>query len=359
MLGAAALVALWTNLMFTRAGEVRADQTRLRIYFLGMLVGGAALMSLSGSFFVYLITAFIHTFVLRPAALEFVGVGLTSLILNRGFISANPAASEWWTYAVIVVIQTTVVGFGVIGGSKIGELSEERRRSLRELEAALQENAGLHAQLVEQAREAGTADERQRMAREIHDTIAQGLIGVITQLESAGQVRNDPIGLQRRLDNASRLARESLAEARRSVQALLPIPLEGRQLPDAISHVAEEWSIVNEVPTEVITTGTALALRPEVEVTVLRVVQEALANIAKHARASRVGVTLSYIDEIITIDVRDDGAGFTPNGTGTGFGLAAMRQRVEALGGDLDIESAPGEGTAISARLPSEANHHV
>ena len=99
-----------------------------------------------------------------------------------------------------------------------------------ELEAALEENAGLHAQLVAQAREAGVTDERQRIAGEIHDTIAQGLTGVITQLEAANQVKSDPAELQRRLDNATSLARESLAEARRSMRAILPAPLEGRQL---------------------------------------------------------------------------------------------------------------------------------
>ena len=108
------------------------------------------------------------------------------------------------------------------------EQSEERREALARLEAALEENAGLHAQLLTQAREAGVLDERQRMAREIHDTIAQGLTGIITQLEAADQARDRPADRDRHLENAERLARESLTEARRSVEASMPGALESR-----------------------------------------------------------------------------------------------------------------------------------
>jgi signal transduction histidine kinase len=116
------------------------------------------------------------------------------------------------------------------------------------------------------------------------------------------------------------------------------------------------------VPGEVETTGDARALHPEVEVTLLRVAQEALANVAKHADASRAGVTLSYMEDVVSLDVRDDGAGFVPpavpaasNGSpaGGGFGLIAMRQRVSRLAGQLEIESEPGTGTAVSASLPA------
>ena len=257
------------------------------------------------------------------------------------------------------MIQTVAIGFGGVGGEKIAELSEQRRRSLIELEAALEENAGLHAQLVAQAREAGITDERRRISGEIHDTIAQGLTGVITQLEAANQVKSDPAELQRRLDNATSLARQSLAEARRSMRAILPAPLEGRHLPEALADEAARWSSLNRVTTEVNTTGETQGLHPEVEVTMLRVAQEALANVAKHANATRVGVTLSYMGDIVTIDVRDNGTGFVPgsgsNGAGSdaGFGLTAMRQRVERLAGTLEIESEPGGGTAVCATLPA------
>ena len=241
----------------------------------------------------------------------------------------------------------------------LAEASETNRR----LEATLAENAGLHEQLVTQAREAGILDERQRMAREIHDTLAQGLAGIITQLQAAEQAAEDPAGWRRHFTAAQQLARDSLSEARRSVDALRPEPLETGRLGDALADVADRWSVLHQIPARVATTGTARPMPPEAEFALLRAAQEALANVAKHARAAKVGVTLSYLENEVALDVRDDGAGFDPdrlagpapvtNGSDGGFGLVAMRQRIEDLAGTLQVESEPGGGTAISARIPA------
>jgi len=232
----------------------------------------------------------------------------------------------------------------------------EAREANRRLEATLAENAGLHEQLLAQAREAGVLDERQRMAGEIHDTLAQGLTGIITQLRAAEHCGDDPAEWRRHLDAATRLAGESLTEARRSVDALRPEPLRTARLSDALASVAGRWSALHEVEVQVTTTGTALPMRPEAEVALLRAAQEALTNVAKHARASRVGVTLSYLDGEVALDVRDDGGGFDPAWLGAqeGYGLVAMRQRIEGLSGTLQVESEPGAGTGISARVPAE-----
>jgi signal transduction histidine kinase len=208
---------------------------------------------------------------------------------------------------------------------------------------------------MSQAREAGVLDERQRLAGEIHDTVAQGLAGVITNIEAA---RNDPdvAERERHLEGALLLARESLDEARRSVDALRPTPLERSRLADAIAEVTSRWEATSGVKVDLGTTGTERWLHPEVEVTLLRVTQEALANVAKHSSASKVGITLSYMGELVILDVRDDGVGFAPAAVpgrpGDSYGLEVMHQRVERLGGMLDIESEPGMGTAISARIP-------
>jgi signal transduction histidine kinase len=205
-----------------------------------------------------------------------------------------------------------------------------------------------------QAREAGVLDERQRMAREIHDTLAQGLAGILTQLQAAEQET-----WRRHVTNAMNLARESLTEARRTVHAVEPSVLAEARLPDAINDVARRWAEVNGVSAVLTTTGDARPMHADVEVTLLRAAQEALANVAKHARASRVGLTLSYMEDLVTLDVRDDGVGFDPNvkrvngSTNGGFGLAGMRQRVQRLAGRLEIESEPGGGTAISATVPA------
>ena len=238
-------------------------------------------------------------------------------------------------------------------GKSLAELGEVNRR----LEATIAENEGLHRQLLVQAREAGTLDERRRMAREIHDTLAQGLTGIVTQLQAADQAAartpGEPTGWRRHVDAATRLARESLAEARRSVDALRPEPLEGCRLSEALAGVAERWSALNGIPAQVTTTGTVRPIDPEVEFALLRAAQEALANVARHAHATRAGLTISYMENEVALDVRDDGVGFDPSQPEHGFGLVAMRQRIAALSGTLQVESEPGGGTAISACVPT------
>jgi signal transduction histidine kinase len=275
----------------------------------------------------------------------------------------RPSASVIAVWVLLACVDVVLVGLFVRLGhtsetqnlarkGMIAELAQANQR----LEEIMAENTGLQAQLLTQAREAGAGDERQRMAREIHDTLAQGLTGIITQLEVAQQTASDA-ERERRISNATRLARDSLAEARRSVQALRPKALEDSRLPDALADEAARWSVTSGVTAEVRTTGDAHVLHPEVEVTLLRVAQEALANVAKHAAASRVWITLSYMGDVVTLDVRDDGAGFdpalTPDSDTGGFGLIAMRQRVQRLAGQLEIESEPGAGTVVSATLPA------
>jgi signal transduction histidine kinase len=236
---------------------------------------------------------------------------------------------------------------------RIDQLAEANAK----LAAALQENAGLHAQLLVQAHEAGVHKERQRMAGEIHDVLAQGLTGIVTQLEAA---EAHPGERDRHLAAAKRLARESLTEARRSVQALRPQQLDAARLPEALDEVLRGWSELHDVRADLTTTGVARPLLPEIETTLLRTAQEALANVAKHAAAGRVGLTLSYMEDVVTLDVRDDGAGFDPDAPHEvteegGFGLRAMRERLSRIAGTLEVESEPGGGTAISACVPAIA----
>ncbi len=143
------------------------------------------------------------------------------------------------------------------------------------------------------------------------------------------------------------------------MHAVEPAALEQARLPEAIGEVAKHWASVNDVAAVLTTTGDARPMHPDVEVTLLRTAQEALANVAKHAQATRVGLTLSYMEDLVTLDVRDDGVGFAPNvkrangSVNGGFGLTGMRQRVQRLAGRLEIESEPGSGTAVSATVPA------
>lgn len=284
--------------------------------------------------------------------------------------------------AVNIVPMCLVAWIGESGmrhfGAREAALREAREANAR-LAAALSENAALQSRLVEQARAAGVLDERARMAREIHDTLAQGLTGIVTQLQAAEHAADEPASWRRHHAAATALARESLTEARRSVNELRPEPLETGRLADAISEVAAKWSARHGISADVTVTGVARVMRPDAEVALLRTAQEALANVAKHAStASRVGLTLSYMDNQTALDVRDDGEGFdltlgavsspvasfsafsdksglSDSGQREGFGLVAMRQRIEALSGTLQIESEVGGGTGISACVPTEA----
>jgi signal transduction histidine kinase len=357
-LAAAAWITMYIRVPMFRAGRAALD----RIFFFGYVAIAAVMMLHDPLFFPLMIGGFFYAYILRPWLVALAGVTLTSFLINTilAEFPAEPTFQDIAIYATVIVVQSLSIAGGVFVGQKAGELSEERRKTVVELRAAIQENAGLHTQLMIQAREAGVLDERQRLAREIHDTLAQGLTGIITQLEAATRTAEHPTEQHRHIDTAMRLARESLSEARRSVQAVRPEPLENAQLPEALAQVGQRWAAANGVTAQVTTTGNSQRLHPEIEVTLLRVAQEALANVSKHAGASRVAVTLSYMDDVVTLDVRDDGSGFVPSeatrdgaGHTGGFGLTGMRQRVDEVGGALAIESEDGLGTSISATVPA------
>ncbi len=213
--------------------------------------------------------------------------------------------------------------------------------------------------LVAQAKETAVLHERQRMAREIHDTLAQGFTSIVMHLEAAEQaVPQDLDTVQRHLNQARHTARESLGQARSVVDDLRPDVLQSRPLHEAIERVVNTWSQRSQTESAFQATGDICALHPEVEVTLLRSVQEALSNIRKHAQATSVCVTLTYLGDIVILDVEDNGVGLSaaPQPAGdiksSGFGLLAMRERVEALGGELSLESEPDEGTTVAVSIP-------
>lgn len=214
--------------------------------------------------------------------------------------------------------------------------------------------------LIEEARRSGMIGERKRLAREIHDTLIQGFASIVMNLEAAeGSVDRSPAPFSRHLDEARATAREGLSEARRIVWALRPEALEGAPLPEALSRLAARWSEAGGARADVAVTGEAAPLPTEVEVTLLRAAQEALTNVRKHARARRTVLTLSYMGDRVTLDVVDDGVGFEPGDApaaddfGGGFGLRAMRERVEGVGGALLVESEPGAGTTVAVEVPA------
>jgi signal transduction histidine kinase len=233
--------------------------------------------------------------------------------------------------------------------------SRERQRLIEQLQAT-------RAELAAAERQAGTLAERQRLARDLHDTLTQGFASVVLLLEAAQESLGLGRPVERHIEQALRSARDNLAESRRVVWALRPRPLDEQPLAQALGELTGRLAEETGLRVETVVAGTARPLPAEVEEALLRIVQEALANVRKHAAASRVTLTLSYLDDAVTLDVHDDGVGFdhaaTAAAAGAGLGLHAMAERVAALAGSLAVESAPGEGTTIAVEVPVPAGEN-
>src|SRR6266403_1985868 len=226
-----------------------------------------------------------------------------------------------------------------------------------ELTRALAHQATLAIQLTRlsaQSRQSAVMAERNRMARDIHDTLAQGFTGVIVQLEAVEEAmsRNQAVKASGHLERAGELARESLREARRSVQALRPQALEEKQLSEALKDLIERMTSGTTVHAEFTLQGEQQKLPPEWEANLLRIGQEVVTNVLRHAQAGEFKALLVFDSREIRLDLRDNGCGFDLQRRHEGFGLQGMRERAEGMGGQLSIESTKGKGTRISIVIP-------
>ncbi|GAA3861399.1 sensor histidine kinase [Streptomyces sedi] len=359
--GAVLFQLWWVRVMPAHPGP---DRTTF-VHYLVRWALGVALTWINPFFAFYSASGYFDADELLPRRWWRVGLVACSLPVAASQAGGPPfgSATQWAIFAGLVVannvLLTVVSHFTLLEERRARTQAAtiaELERTNAALERALAENAALHDQLLVQAREAGIADERRRLAAEIHDTIAQGLTGIIAQLRvvAAGP---DPASAHEHLERAADLARHSLGEARRSVHNLAPVGLATDGLPQALRKTVAEWGERTGVRAEFTLTGRARQPHGEVSATLLRIAQEALSNVAKHASAERVGVTLSFMEGEVTLDVRDDGRGFDaaalPGRTGTsGFGLDGMRARAERIAGTLTVESETGGGTAVSARVP-------
>ena len=193
------------------------------------------------------------------------------------------------------------------------------------------------------------------MARDIHDTLAQGFTGVIVQLGAAEDARLR--GLSKEADqhlvHARDLAREGLKEARRSVQALRPLALEDDDLCDALDGLLVKMTAGTRLRSEFKLLGDPRPLPLEWEEHLLHIGREVLTNVLRHAQASRFSTQLTFAPGAVHLDLRDDGCGFDPSARKDGFGLFGMRERVERIGGQMKIQSAPDRGTAVLITVPT------
>ncbi|MGV9690928.1 sensor histidine kinase [Streptomyces sp. NPDC003444] len=239
----------------------------------------------------------------------------------------------------------------VLGYQALYRESERRRRLIEELIAT-------RAELAAAERHAGTLAERERLAREIHDTLAQGLSSIQLLLRAAERALPPDSPAAGHIERARRAAQDDLAEARRFVRALAPPDLEHGSLAAALERLCEPGAEAGPYGPRVrfSVSGTPVELPTPYEVALLRIARSALANTVRHASASRAEITLSFMGASVTLDVVDDGEGFEPGAVRPssegGFGLPAMRSRAESLGGTFTVESAPGQGTAVAVSLP-------
>lgn len=276
--------------------------------------------------------------------------------------------------AVVATTALTIVAFAVHGGLTVGGVvgpvvgagvalliglgyaALERRAAERE--ALLAELIATRDRLAAAEREQGVLAERSRLAREIHDTVAQGLSSIQMLLYAAERADATSPGIEH-VRLARRTAADGLAEARRFIRELAPPSLDSG-LGSALARLAEGWSAREGVAVTV-DVSPEVALPMDAQTALLRIAQGALANVAQHARATRVGIRLDAADGRARLEITDDGGGFDPSDAAgaasatDSFGLRAMRERADQLDGRLDVESAPGDGTTITVTVPAGA----
>jgi signal transduction histidine kinase len=231
---------------------------------------------------------------------------------------------------------------------RVLEQSAQRAALIHELESTRAELAAAH-------REQGVAAERERWAREVHDTLAQGYTSIVVLAQTAAaQLPVDPGAAAERVALIEEVARENLAEARAMVAASAPAGLDSTTLLEALRRLVERFGRETGLATRLDTSaldGDA-GLSRTGEIVLLRGAQEALTNVRRHASASAVVLRVSRLGDVVSVHVEDDGVGFDPTAA-TGVGLAGLRDRAEQVGGAVDIASAPGEGTRVTVRVPA------
>jgi signal transduction histidine kinase len=269
-----------------------------------------------------------------------------ALAVGVGFLVSNGTNASSLAQTALTV--TFSLGFSIAIGlwiTQIWKLSDQRQSLLTELRAAQDELVALN-------RDAGITSERERLAREIHDTIAQDLTGLVMLAERAqrdlGTGNTEQAAEQ--LAVLEETARSALAETRALVAATAAVGLTSAGIAEALERLADRFTRETGVPVGVEIEGNLLVGR-DIEVVLLRSAQEGLANIRKHAQASTATIRVVEHDDTVTLSVTDDGVGFDPaDGTG-GFGLGGLRDRLALVGGTLEVASS-SRGTTLTAMLP-------
>lgn len=317
------------------------------------------------------------------------GFGLAITLLTIGlftvsnFLIGHDSASDIAPSIILSLVLFLLFARGayqfILNQRQLAQVQNDLQTRLKELEKLYQESQLLHQQNLKLA----VSEERNRLAREIHDVLAQGLAAIIFQGEAAFANRDKPEILEERLAQIIDLAHHNLQEARRSVANLRPLQLDNASLTQALHQRVETWSRDSGVPARFSTSGEVQILANEVERALYRIAQEALTNVARHAAASEVQVTLDYDEEEVWLTIQDNGKGFdreqsllpglqdskgtsvhnqlklpkNENGASSNpgqnkFGLQTMEERASLVGGWTTVQSKPGQGCRVRVIVP-------
>ena len=297
-------------------------------------------------------------------------VEATYLLFALFFLYMRLLGALWGTLVVALTTAVAVVAFGLHQGFDLAGLIgpvlgagvavtialgyQSLSREVRQRQRLIEELTRTRSQLALAEHAAGVVEERERLAREIHDTLSQSLSSIIMLLHAAQRGGPNPASSDRRLEQAREAAEEALAETREFIHALAPPSLRTGGIAEALGRLARQTEDATGLRVEVTVPQDTGTLPTPVEAGLLRIAQSAVANVAQHAHATRVDLTLTRLDDEIILDVVDDGEGFdlgqlSTNRDRPSFGLVAMKERASGLGGTLVVESSRGNGTSVVA----------
>ena len=277
---------------------------------------------------------------------------------NRAYINSLGVRT---LLTVPMVLGKETVGWICVRSSKSDPVELESKIYLAEALAGQATLAVQMARLSEQARQAAILEERNRIARDIHDTLAQGFTGVVVNLEAANRTlkkQNLDLALEH-IEHARGLAQAGLAEARLSVRALRPEALQQADLAHALQTLLRRFEASGTLNARFQSIGDKLPLPAEVENELLRIAQECMTNILKHAKAEQVEIKLTFGPDTVSLSIADDGMGFDPRVHHDGFGLIGMRERAERIGARLLVSSRQKQGTRVETVIPRAGLGHA
>jgi signal transduction histidine kinase len=343
-----AMAAIVVAYLLWGAKAARTRDQRLSLLYLSVLVVGTGVtVSQGGLASLLLFIAFAQIWMLLESIrYGVIGCVVLTVAVSVGMTTRHGLDPEVVGALLPQILVTLVFAIGLGLWFHVAmRRAEDHVRLLGKLHVA-------QAQLALTSHEAGVLAERERLAREIHDTLAQGFTSVVMQSQAATAALDvgDDAAVRERLHVVEETARDNLAEARALVAAFAPVALQDASLPQALgrlgSRFAEETGLAVTVETDQVG-----ALSPTVEVVLLRAAQEAFANVRRHAQARSVVVRLGQAEGEVTLTVSDDGRGLGADAS-YGFGLAGMRDRVRSAGGTLAVGPGAAGGTTLCARVP-------